>query len=622
MPVGDDAERWTTRGRVRKVLFVVHNVTSATRLLDVLPLFDDDTRLQLLVTCTGSSPFLAGVPELMAAAGLPVLPWEQAKATPVDLAISASYGGELPLLRGKLAILSHGVGYNKRLATPDTGHRTPDTGHGARDASAAAVIPTVSRGSAPDPEARFARCPQTPDGLDLPTYVPAPAPIFGLAPDWLLHDGRPIADATVLSHPEQLERLRAACPEAVPTAVLAGDPCFDRLLDALPYRERFRRALGVAEGQRLIVVNSTWSPGSLFGDGDGDPLPSLLPRLAAELPADEYRVAAVLHPNIWHGHGPGQVRAWLDRARRAGLVLVPPLEGWRQALIAADCVLGDHGSVTYYAAAIGTPVLLGAFPDAALDPDSPVAALGRAAPRLRPYDGLRAQLDHVVDRHEPDRYREFAAQVSSDPGGSARLLRRVFYELIGIPEPTGRPALLDRLPLPAFEPAMRTAPVRVLTRLLGADPPEIAVVRHAEGAYEPEGDDNFGWDAHTTVHEDTRDAGRLGIADVIVRYGCADDPRVGPPEAWTEEVLARHAGCALAVYVTGVDRCAVRVRGGGVVWLSAAAGPDGRPDLCDPAAYTAALYAWLMSGKSLAEAVISGVTVVTGGVRHGVRVRD
>ncbi|MFF4530508.1 hypothetical protein ACFY1P_14655 [Streptomyces sp. NPDC001407] len=599
VPVGEDAERWKTRGRTRTVLFVVHNVTSATRLLDVLPLFAGDTRLQLLATCTGSSPFLAGVPELLASAGLPVLPWEQAKATPVDLAISASYGGELPLLQGKLAVLSHGVGYNKRLATPDTGHRTPDTGHGSRGASAAAVIPTVSRGSAPDPG----------------------APVFGMDPDWLLHDGRPIADATVLSHPEQLDRLGAACPEAVPTAVLGGDPCYDRILDALPHRDRFRRALGVAAGQRLIVVNSTWSPGSLFGDGDEDLLPSLLPRLTAELPADEYRVAAVLHPNIWHGHGPGQVRAWLDRARAAGLVLVPPLEGWRQALIAADCVLGDHGSVTYYAAAIGTPVLLGAFPDAALDPDSPVAALGRTAPRLRPHEGLRAQLDHVVDHHEPGRYRAFADQVSSDPGASARLLRRVFHDLIGIPEPAGRPALLDRLPLPAFEPAERTSPVRVLTRLLGAAPPEIAVTRHPEGTYEPEGDEDFGWDAHTVVHEDTRDTSRLRLADIIVRYGSADDPRVGPPSAWTAEILSRHPGCALAVYVTGVDRCTVRLRDGGVVRLSATACPDGRADLCDPVVYASALHAWVVAGKSLSEAVASGVGVVTGAVRRVVTVR-
>ncbi|MGO4758636.1 hypothetical protein AB4212_60215, partial [Streptomyces sp. 2MCAF27] len=129
VPVGADAERWVTRAQCRRVLLVVHNVTSATRLLDVLPLLSGDLRVQLLVTCTESSPFLAGVPELLAAAGLPVLPWEQAKDTPVDLAVSASYGGQLHALQGELAVLSHGVGYNKKLATPDnTGqHRTtPD----------------------------------------------------------------------------------------------------------------------------------------------------------------------------------------------------------------------------------------------------------------------------------------------------------------------------------------------------------------------------------------------------------------------------------------------------------------------------------------------------------------
>ncbi|MFD8865480.1 hypothetical protein ACFV1F_14090 [Streptomyces sp. NPDC059590] len=569
VPVGADAERWTTRADVRFVLLVVHNVTSATRLLDVLPLFRDDHRVQLLATCTGSSPFLAGVPELLASAEVPVLPWEQAKDTPVALAISTSYGGELHALRGRLAVLSHGIGYNKRLATPDnTGqHRT--------------------------------------------------TPVFGLSPEWLLHDGRPLASATVLSHPEQLDRLAAACPEAVPTAVLAGDPAYDRVLDALPYRERFRRALGVGPHQRLIVVNSTWSPRSLFGDGgEGDLLPWLLPRLTAELPADEYRAVAVLHPNIWYGHGPGQVRGWLDRARRAGLGLIDPLHGWRQALIAADCVLGDHGSVTYYAASLGRPVLLGAFPDGDLDPASPVAALGRAAPRLRPHGGLRTQIDQAVEGHAPGRYAELAAQTTSSPGRSAALLRRLFYRLIGIPEPAGRPALLDRLPLPPYEPAERTAPVRVLTRLIGADPPKVVVTRHADAAHEPEDPDADG--AHTAVHEDTRDAGRLSVADVIVRYAAEDDPRVGPSAAWTAEVLARHPHCALAVYVSGPDRCTVRTRRGDLVRLTAAPGEDGRADLCDPAAYASALLAWL-GRKPLAEAAPE-LTVVTGAAHHRVAV--
>ncbi|MFC7308046.1 hypothetical protein ACFQVC_27925, partial [Streptomyces monticola] len=128
VPVGDDAARWATRAECRRVLFVVHNVTSATRLLDVVPLFHDDLRVQLLATCTGSSAFQAGVTELLAESGLPVLPWEQAVETPVDLAVSASFGGQLHALCGQLAVLSHGVGYTKKLATPPHPH-TPTPPH-------------------------------------------------------------------------------------------------------------------------------------------------------------------------------------------------------------------------------------------------------------------------------------------------------------------------------------------------------------------------------------------------------------------------------------------------------------------------------------------------------------
>ncbi|RFU88504.1 hypothetical protein DY218_01430 [Streptomyces triticagri] len=53
-----------------------------------------------------------------------------------------------------------------------------------------------------------------------------------MSEEWLLADGRPVADVMVLSHPEQLARLRTACPQAAHTAVLAGDPCYDRLLAA------------------------------------------------------------------------------------------------------------------------------------------------------------------------------------------------------------------------------------------------------------------------------------------------------------------------------------------------------------------------------------------------------
>jgi hypothetical protein len=76
-------------------------------------------------------------------------------------------------------------------------------------------------------------------------------------------------------------------------------------------------------GRRLIVFNSTWAPRSLFADS-GEPetddlLRWLLSRPTSELPAAEYQAVAVLHPNIWYGHGSGQVHTWLDDARRSGL---------------------------------------------------------------------------------------------------------------------------------------------------------------------------------------------------------------------------------------------------------------------------------------------------------------
>ncbi|MGW8884905.1 hypothetical protein [Streptomyces sp. NPDC055749] len=458
-----------------------------------------------------------------------------------------------------------------RHRTPDTGHRTPDTGPGS------------------EPEVGVA-----------PT-----APVFGMSPPWLLVDGAPLADALVLSQPEQIDRLRAACPEAAPTAVLAGDPCFDRMLAARPYRERFRRALGVRQDQRLVVLNSTWSPESLFGDGFGDggddTLAALLPRLTSEFPVDEYRFAAILHPNIWHGHGPGQIRAWLDRARRGGLMLIDPLAGWRQALLAADAVIGDHGSVTYYAAALGTPVLLGAAPLESLDPDAPISAFMRDAPRLDPGAALRAQVDALIAGHRPlPGPAEFTTSV---PGESAARLRALFYALMDAPEPEWR-ASLTPLPLPACESVTPTLPLHVVTLLTASGSGEVAVSRWAGPPPVTIADA----EVHIAVHEDTRDVDQLDLAEVVFRYGAADDRRFGDPAAWTAEVLGRHRGCSLAAYVTGPREAVVRARGGELLRLVTE-----RDDGPDPAVAASALHALLAAGRPVAEVVADGLWVRVGG---------
>ncbi|MFI0928720.1 hypothetical protein ACH4TP_33185 [Streptomyces sp. NPDC021012] len=538
---------------------MVHNVTSAGRLLDLVPLFHDDLRVQLLVTSTGSSAFQAGIRELFHELQLPELPWRQALSTPVDLAVSASFGGELDLIQGSLTVLSHGVGYTKRLRKPEAGSRKPEAG---------------SR----KPEAGSRK--------------PEAGPTFGLSPEWLLSGGEPFVDGLVLSHPEQLERLARVCAEAVPSAVLAGDPCFDRMLAARPYRDRFRRALGVRRGQRLVVLNSTWNPEGFFGSGGGqDVLPALLPRLAAELPTDDYRLAAILHPNIWYGHGPGQIRAWLDRARRDGLTLIDPVHEWRQALLAADLVLGDFGAVSYYAAALGTPVLLAADGAGVLDPEAPLAEFVRRAPRLDPRAPLLPQVERGISAPRPDP--SLAGFVTSEPGRSAELLRRHFYALMDLPEPSG-PASLEPLPLPPYHPGRVTSPLHVRTRVEERD---IVVERstgHPAGA---------AGDAHLAVHEETRHPGDLDVADVILRDGSADDPRLGGPGAWTAEVLRLHPHCSTAVYVTGPDTCLVRSRGRhGTFHLSADTDTDtGAEADADPAAYASAFHVWLAYGGAVPE---------------------
>jgi hypothetical protein len=117
---------WATRRPVRTVLGIVHNITSATRLFDVIPLLAHDPRVQVFFTCTGSSPFTAGAHEYLAAREVTILSWPDAVRLNADLAIATSHGGGLHELSIPLIILPHGMGYNKYL-TPKTENRKPKT---------------------------------------------------------------------------------------------------------------------------------------------------------------------------------------------------------------------------------------------------------------------------------------------------------------------------------------------------------------------------------------------------------------------------------------------------------------------------------------------------------------
>ncbi|WP_410596163.1 hypothetical protein [Amycolatopsis sp. lyj-23] len=133
--------------------------------------------------------------------------------------------------------------------------------------------------------------------------------------------------------------------------LVAGDPSFDRLVISVPHRRRYRQALRVGGEQRLVVVASSWGQDSLFGVH-----PDLPRRLLEQLPVDEFRVALVLHPHVWSAHGRWQILAWLRDALDLGLLLIEP--GTEDAaIVAADVVIGDRGTLTRYAADLGSPAL-------------------------------------------------------------------------------------------------------------------------------------------------------------------------------------------------------------------------------------------------------------------------
>lgn len=380
MPMGLDADRWVSRRGCRTILVVVHTLVSCHRLLDVVDDIESDPRIQVVYTVAPDA-FHQGVAEALAAVGALVLPWHQAVRERFDLAIAASYGG-LHEVHAPLLLVSHGADFGK------------------------AVQPAGGAG----PE------------------LPKPI-VYGLDAQRLTRNGRVLPAVLALPHDRHLDILERQCPQALPVAVVVGDVCFDRLAASLPHRRRYRDALGIGTGQKLVVVTSTWGLDGVFGHH-----PDLLPQLMTQLPSSQYRVAALLHPAVWGAHGRRQIRAWLRGCREAGLLMLDPTVDWRSVIVAADVVIGDHGSVSVYAAAIGRPVLHLAPSGSETTTAGSVQAL--LAEHTRRLDPRRPMLDQVLTAH-PIEIDEIATSLTSRPGRAGILLDRNMYRLLGL-RPPGR----------------------------------------------------------------------------------------------------------------------------------------------------------------------------------------
>ncbi|MEU6479877.1 hypothetical protein ABZ858_23915 [Streptomyces sp. NPDC047017] len=380
-----------------------------------------------------------------------------------------------------------------------------------------------------------------------------------------MHEGRLIPSAVVLSHKEQLGRLADGCPQALPVAHVAGDPCLDQLHAGLAFRDTYRQAFGLLPGQRLVVVSSTWGRGSVLGSPSAD----VLRRTLAELPAEEFRVLAAVHPNAWYGHGSWQMHSWLAPLLDAGLVLpTPETETWKAALCAADFLIGDHGSLTMYGCALGIPCVIGAFQESVVAPGSPMRRLGELLPRLTSAQPLPDQLARARDdqSHDPE-LTSLRRSVTSEPGRSAALLRRLFYSWLDLPEPA-HPAATRPIPVPA-RPARPGHRLPQLPAMLvattvddsGQEP--IVSVRRFPGALQRPHARHLGG-AHLAADPDDPDPRWPRSADVLLlpRERC---PRPGAVK-WSE-FTARFPGCGLLAWEEADEGCGVLLADG--TWLQA-----------------------------------------------------
>ncbi|MFD0683453.1 hypothetical protein [Actinomadura fibrosa] len=395
-PYGLDIAMGATVRTQRTVLAVAHHLTAVTRLNDVLALVEPDPRVQTVYTVAPSSVFSRGAADHLRAMGVCLISFDHATQMFWDLVLAAG-DGALERLHAPILHLQHGMGPSM------LGQRWAGAG------------------------------------------TAAPRPVAGLRREAFVAGGRVIPSVIGLAHEDHKKLLLEICPEARSAVRLVGDLAWDRIVESRPLRPYYREALGVTDDRRLLLISSTWGPRGLFGAHH-----DLIRRLATELPSERYAVVVALHPATWSWHGRKQTIAWSAGGLRAGAGLLPPHEGWRAALLAADVILGDFGTASYYGAAIGAPVLLAAFPDGDAVPGSQAELFGSLVPRWSPERPLlhqiEARAEYGVDS-ESSVSRALRDRLTSEPGRAAALLRREIYRLLRLDEPLDDPTP-DPVPAP------------------------------------------------------------------------------------------------------------------------------------------------------------------------------
>jgi hypothetical protein len=413
-----------------------------------------------------------------------------------------------------------------------------------------------------EPGCRFSLIPH---GAGHNRFTPYFRGVAGLARGQLRSDAGRLPAHIALPGPAAAARLAVDCEEAVPLSEITGDLCFERLRLSARMRREYRRALGIGPRRRLVVVTSTWLEHSLFAH-----FPALPERLLAVLPMDDYAVAFVPHPNILSVHG--SMESLFRRQLENGLIMVDPAEGWRALVLAADGVIGDHGSVAFYAAALGVPTTLAAFGFAEMPPESPLAAFGTLAPRFDPDGDLLGQVEALCESG-PLRGSCFAEALAEPTPGPAELVRVGLYRTLD----------LESVPGPAPRMFAPPGPVEHW-RPTTAWRCEVDFEGDAAAWRRFPSDDGRAGSGHLVADVRCLDTGARDRADIIVRH---HDPLAGPESHEEARRLLREQPLAALA--------SVRLGEQDLHWACA----DGRHlrAVCPPQSADVAVSVWFEAGQ-------------------------
>lgn len=213
-----------------------------------------------------------------------------------------------------------------------------------------------------------------------------------------------------------------------------------------------------------------------------------------------------------------------------------------------------------YGFALGIPTILGSFAESKVASQSPMARLGQILPRLSARRPFLSQIKEAAAvQQDSTELGQLRGAVTSRPGESAVLLRRLFYEWLELPEPV-TPARSRLVPVPSTVPVGYSSPAQRPVYVSVASGKGRATVQRYPAPLQRRTMERHLSGAHLVADIDDPDINWPHSADVLI-VPLGRPRHVAGLVNW-EAVAAVYPGCALLALEEPEGGCLALLRDG------------------------------------------------------------